>query len=758
MAKMTKQTMATVIDLADRAKEPRKKRSRARKSKNKPPTRIFAFGGPDAAIPEDARETLFRARAYYNALIAIERDRLDGYRKTRRSFAPLLAQREDDCEAGEKALDAARQAVKDERARVFRKTHHKSDEVAESFLVAVQDAKDKLAALRKLEQVERAAFEATLKPARDEYQRRRDALIAQRACATGLTAPHVRRKINAEVFAAMVKEPVWPKAWKKLQKHDMQANATKTQARAARGFAAGTGGLVETAVAQAIDDSRPRRPQFKSFDGEGRLGGQLRNCPVHQLFNPQNPQIRLTPQPVTVDPNRRTGVPRQAGHKLGQFYTCSVQVGTKRLTGPRHHRTEGFGEEEKDWKTTWIDFPVWLHRELPKDAVVKYFWILVRRVGRRLRYQLQLTLEAESFRNAKRPAGHGTVAINFGWRQLPHGHRIAYWVSEFGTQGEIVVPNTPAPPQAYDSTRRTQKKRKHSLGARLTLPHLLRRYADERFYEVKHVLRKWINGINGNHCTGWDNIVSERNRARFAGLLIEWAEFEIGQERLASLWQTWKTERFARQLDLFVSSMSDGAAWAREHGVSKPAARLAWWCFLWARKDAHLRQYFGDQSRRAHHQRDAFYRDHAIRIGTTFDTLVIDDTDFAKMAKRKNPEETDEAWDKARQNRHTFAPGRCREIFLDIFGPRREKVSASDNSSRCADCGAAMLGATGALTVRCPTHGEVDVDLNNCRNMLRRAANGNADFPPLKTRRNQSSSATSKSEDVPSLSRRPPAR
>jgi hypothetical protein len=711
-----------------------KKKSLARRPKDKKTVvRIWGQGAlRPCANAEEVHETLLRGAIHTHALTEIERVRLRRYRAIRRESDAAIAEAEAAYEVAEQAVKAAYEAIKESRVTHYRRYGEKKRQVPQPLLDAAEAAKE--VRKEKSEAVKKAvaAFEKTLSLARAERKRRKDAAIAKLPpTKSGKPSPHRLKEINARLRAEMMQEPQWPAAWKLLEEVDEEAYRQVGLADRRRGFNSKTAGLVAEAFKFSKRDSaKSGGPKHHSFRGDGRVGGQV-NCSVPELLTKGCSFMRVEKQSQEPVLNPRTGLMRKLSKHHYQDHLVHLLVGTRRLTpadqipADRKEKYGPFGKQGVDWKTTTVTFPVRFHRELPPEAMVQKAWVLIRRVGERYDYKLQLTLDAEREhfpKPKKRDPGHGRVAVNFGWRQRPDGGvRVAYWVSEFGTNGEIVVPNTPK-----DGVR-TPGVEAHTLSNSLQKPYLLDGFADAHFMDFKRVLRLWqkhgrLSFGAQNRLVNDHHVLRDVDRRRLGQICTQWATFLFGEERLAALWQKWKKERRARKRDFFASLMLT-SEWIRAQGASTSQERLAWYGFLWARKDRHLTQYSVDQARRSHRQRDAFYRTAAIELARTFNHVVVDNAKISELAKRKEPDKVaDEAWEKARRNRHLFAPGRCREIVRDVFGPFRTiTMEAARNSSHCALCGTKLKTGKGDLIVSCKTHGPVDVDHNNCLNLLRRA-------------------------------------
>lgn len=84
-----------------------------------------------------------------------------------------------------------------------------------------------------------------------------------------------------------------------------------------------------------------------------------------------------------------------------------------------------------------LEIPIVYHRPLPTARVI-FARLAVDRIGDRWVYSLHVTVDAKS---DKKPVGTGRCAINFGWRRLSEGVRVAYAVGDDGKETELVIPH-----------------------------------------------------------------------------------------------------------------------------------------------------------------------------------------------------------------------------------------------------------------------------------------------------------------------------
>lgn len=596
----------------------------ARKKSDKP-TRIWSFHAEPAT--ENAllvRELLFRGNRHYNKLVEIERDRVAEYRATREKYTPKLDELRAAAEAADEQCVAIAKAIKDSRAKEFRETGKKARKTPKHLAEQLASTKEHRKQVREQWKEARDTFESALTPAREEYKRR----TKERAAGAG---PRIVARINAEVLTEMLAEKEWSEAWKALTQVDAKALARVKAARATCDVPPGCYLLIENAAQQAIKTSRPDVPRFRGYRGEGRIGVQLRNETFAGVMTGTSTFLRLRSAP------KREGA---QGRHATEFFFLSIRVGSE-------------GQQP-----VWAEFPVRLHRLPPEDALVKWAWVTTRRQGSKFRHELQLTLEASDFgEDKRRPAGEGTVRARFISQTTEQGFLVAEWMSD-REKGEVVLPR-----RIFD---------------RLQYPAVLYGHADKHYDDVRRVLSLWCQ-LSGNQLTHWRRQwrnkpvknQSERTRISLARLCEDWCAHEHGgNDAVRELWLAWKAHRLSRNRDLF-ALLPVTTKWARARGLNNQQA-LSFWCYLWSRKDKHLRQYAADLRRRAEAQRGAFYRNEAIRLSTQFDSLVTDDTRLSEQKRKPKVEQESDEFRHMREMRQGVAPGRCREIFREVFGPRHQ--------------------------------------------------------------------------------------
>lgn len=320
------------------------------------PTRIWAFHsqGPTVGAPV-AAQIGRDSQHYYNALIAIERERADRFRAIRAAWSPELGTLEDAAMACAEDAEALFARVRRERGDDFAAHKIARNELTQAERAELEAIDDRKSAIDAQAKALRAEYAALLAPGKAERQ--------QRSEREG-SAPRIKERVNAEVLAEMLAEPEWSAEWKRVAQSDADALAAHKALRAAYKDRLGTPATylrVEEAVARAKTDRLPLPPRFRPADGRVSIAVQGRGGASFAAFcagGIHGMRLRHT---------ARDGDPR--------YWTLEITT----RTGER------------------IDAPVKLHRQPPADAIVKWAVLSGWRQGDRMRWECQLTLEAPSF-------------------------------------------------------------------------------------------------------------------------------------------------------------------------------------------------------------------------------------------------------------------------------------------------------------------------------------------------------------------------
>lgn len=578
------------------------------------PTRIWKFAARFLTREDEhlARDILYTSGRYYNRLVEIEQARVGRFREIRARYAPELAAADAAWMVLDDQIGQIYRDTRDARQRHFRQTDgEKVRLLAPEFQVRVDALKAEQKVVSEGAKQFRATFSALLEPGNTEKKLRSDRYCAGRG-------PRVKSVANAQALSEMLDEAAaWPQAWKEIARADDEAHQLGIKARAECKLATGTYLKVEEAFQRAKKDSSPRAPSFHRLQPTGLITIQFANKGTAYVNAVSSEKLHIRTAPH--DPSKKGDQTRMMSVRMDQ----SVPRGENRA----------------------INATVKMHRLPPSDATVKWASWCVRRAGKRTLLELQLTLEHASFAEAKRPAGErGPEHIQIGWARTKTGTRVASWPG-----GDVIIPDS------------ILRQHDHSIS--------ITSAADQMFVQAKRLIRKCMYS-GPHHLNAWHRMLSDHARDVLRKACVGYAEFVFGADRAHTMWREWVASRKSLGLDLYAMPRElVRHRWANY--TETAGSRFAFWCLLWAKKDAHLSQYAIDSARRFEHRRDAFFRAEAIRIATEFAEVTVDNyniADLKKLAPITMPGETPR--DRAQHQLHEAAPGRFREILKEVMGTR----------------------------------------------------------------------------------------
>ena len=556
--------------------------------------------------PDVVHHILRLCNRYYNKLVEIERERSNRFREARRRFSPELGRLEDEWMALDESVEALYREAKKSRQDYWRETKGDKRRLLPPEFEARKEALD----------AQKKVVSEQAKELREQFKALlepgRTELAKRTKELVAGRGPRTVGELKPGVIEAMLHEPQWSEAWKEITRSDEVAHRAVLDARGVCGLHDGTYLGVETAFNQAKKDRSPRPPGFKSFSGNGKVQFQIRDHHTWATLPSKSLRIETLVKPPTHTNPRKSMI-------------C-VTMDQTRKGGPPHI----------------VVFTAMLHRQVPPDAVVKWVALVVRKRGLRSEYEFQLTLEHDSFSLPKRPAGTAPPDhVRIGWIRNPNGIRVAYVADE-----EIVCPtrllNRASYAESIDAFRD--------------------RLGNEAVSRMRHAAR--ISGLQITKSV-WRRMTEDRGRVFLRRCAREWAEMVLGDVR--PIWKAWRIDRLSRKEDLYAS--------LRELRLIKSNMSrrevYAFWCLIWANKDEHLFTLTGNLRRRFEHQRDNHYRTQAIRLSTRFSSLTIDDFSIAELKKLEPLTMPGTGVrDAAQWQLHASAPGRFREILIDVMGPR----------------------------------------------------------------------------------------
>jgi len=479
-------------------------------------------------------------------------------------------------------------------------------------------------------------------------------------------------------------------AWllRRAEEINAAASGAVRQARGDCGVYWGTYLLIEKAY-QAACKSKGAGPKFRAWRGQGRVGVQIQGgMTIDEVLSDQDPRLRIKSLPPETWNTRN---PRHRG-----YTEVLLRIGSDIKGRP-----------------IWATCSAQMHRPLPPGCVIKWCWLKVFKVGTRVQYALQLTVQSEQPHN--RILGDGAASMDLGWRMMPTGNiRVGYLVDEYGKTRSYEMP--------------------HPILRALEYTQRLRGIADQLFNVARAhfstwlkgnpTIPEWLQGIT-QHLLKW------RSPARLAIVSGRWSRELVGDERLLALAKEWRLERLRRGADQ-LAPFEEIIAWLTEHGVKSEDERVAMYMEIWRRKNAHLYDWECAQRRKAQQARKYLYRNWARELSKSYDTIVLEDFDLRRFARKALPEETEEQTNRMRFLARSAAPAEFRMAIVEAMGKAAVKTDPAFTTQDCSQCGAENeIDDTRPLMLPpCPNCGiRIDQDENAARNLLSRFCEGSGGDP-----------------------------
>ena len=696
------------------------KKSNARKTSTVP-TRVYTYGALPLS-PEQQQlvnDQLFAAHRYRNTLVEIERKRREDYRGIRGKLSrPLVAL--------EAAYDVAQAVYSEARKRLSQvpKAERALSPIAvEVRALAKARNKSWLRVRGERGVVERKHFRKADTAFRRLKKVRRAAVLRK----TGAAGPLTMAAITRAVRAKMQTGARWPLAWRKKDKSQRVSEEAHRAARAASGCFSGVYAAVDTAAERSFKDTA-FNPRFASYDHTGKIGAQITGkVTVADALSGRNTLIKIDMCPdVHVRGEKRAA-------RLGQVRQAAVA--RVRLSSAH-------------LEAAYLDIPFVMHRPLPADGVLKWVYLVVKRVGLRSVYELQFTVESEEF-VLDRTSQKGVLAINLGWRVMDKGDaRVATPWGVLG-EGDIRVATT------WDGRKEGAVYLPAKLRASADYSDRLLGYADHHFNDARAALKQWLDTSEPDLDAAFydkyklSSIGQWRARGKLARVAFALRDRYLKPGLAESLWAKWLTVCIPDKItaaspkrDLFTMAASGpvpeepGATykilttWFKSQGVRSVAQRMALYLEWWRRKDAHLTNTARGTDQRLLRYRREIYRVAARRWADVYKTVVIEKWDKRKTAETPEPENDtrtpqEEIANGVRQLCGvSVLVGAVKQTFgtLDTVPVPPAKISTTHYG-----CGGEGVATLVHRMVRCAKCARgYDQDVNAARNLWERERSGDA--------------------------------
>jgi hypothetical protein len=709
----------------------KKKRKRAKKT-SVVPTRIYSYRCLAPITEADRVENQYRlASQYRNALVEIERWLRAEFRKiwlADETVAPALILY-DDAQAG---VDDAYDDLRAAKSGVA-----EPDLTAPlAWLAITKELRDfagdqlreaRALATTRLREIERA--DPIVGPLRVRYEEAQ----AVRKAAKSASATERERlddlkqlAHDAWVEARRVAEDEGrlPRDLFRLAREEAEVRnrATRTDYRG-RGVRQGVYTRIEASVKQAAQSTK-RPLHFEAYDKSGAIGEQITDRQSRKSKSGDEPTrestygLTISELMSQVDTRLRLGPPGSTdAHPRAEVTACATWDEAMRL--PRNLRRHA--------ARTWIDlrvgtnpdrtpifarFPVTLHRLPPKDSVIKWAYVVRRRIGHQLEWRFQITIESKTFDKPPIAIGHGACAVNLGWRRLvddqgeAFGLRAAYVVDQEGREREIRVPDYVAPRRTGKSRPRPVEKQVFPVLGAIGKCDDLAHIRDQTLDRIKPLLTAWLTE-RGGVPTEWDVVPPKRPDGSTPKSI---------SERLDDYtkWRAmWKLRRF---VDLWKTCRVPGDEQIFE-------ALMAW-----AKQDRHLETWQAHVRDKVIARRLDTWRVVAAQLAREYATIIVWKGKLTQIDGWEQPEPEDGGPSDGRLQRRMSriaAPG---ELLAEIIkaaaktGAEVRLREAVNATQECAACGCnEPWDAKPLIMHQCERCSETwDQDANHCRNLLKR--------------------------------------
>lgn len=457
-------------------------------------------------------------------------------------------------------------------------------------------------------------------------------------------------------------------------------------------------------------------PEVPHFDGTGRVGIQFAKKKGGKVVT-WGDALRGTSQiKITTRLQRDTARNPQPDESILTHRRPSLTGGQRREPLMISLKIAGRVKDAR-----WIDVPVLLHRDIPLDAVIKWAYLIVKREGGGLKYDLMFTLEHESF--TATPKGEGTVAAILGWKVMADEDQAVRVCTLYDGNGfeEVLLGRVAAEKdRAEAKNSHTYRQWDNFINKGLLA------IADQCFYATVTRFSWWRKTHKLGVLRNYRGEVIDLKQARKwkAHKKLSW----VAQAMLAryctdldveSFWAAWKADcgvvkpkggkwsqkrRASRDLfnwkqglneegDFDPKALDDHMKlmldWFQEHGVEDERAQMALYLEWWRRKDSHLVTWARREQVRMKRSIREVFRVKAADLATRYGRVVLLDWDKSKTAESPALEDDTRTQQevKAAAVRQAVGPSGFANALQEAFGERRyQKVGAEAVPLTC-QCG-----------------------------------------------------------------------
>lgn len=608
-------------------------------------TRVYKYGcRAPIEQGELVAKSMWLGHKYQNELTAIELARRAVYRKER-SKLPAMEPLEAKVKQLVEELVSLRNQIK--KARALTRKQLSDKEPTEAAKVRIAKARETIKQLKPL-----------IRPCID-------LLVAAKADVKTLNA---RVKTDPGFVAAVAIL-------------DEVAHTKMLQARKTCGVYWGTYLLAEASM-QAAKKVVGTDPSFHRWKGGGRIGVQIQGgMTVEECYVCKDTRFRIEPVPFTAhegvwaEPRWQRRFIQAKPRVCRKTKTVKPVLISKRTGLPVVHQQGVMtrvwirvGSEGRD--PIWAILPLYLHRPLPPDGVIKEVTIHRRRIGTHARLSCHITVVRDNVE--PKPQRPGVIAINLGWRnQLEGNLRVGYSVDEAGNRGQLSL------------LAEIRARLKHAEG--------LQRRQALMFDEIKGRLGLWL--VEQPKWPEWMAPLKTLDKWRSQG-------------RLVGIVKTWRDNRLPGDAAIFLELEA------------------------WRKQARHLYQWESWERTRALDYRKHCYRNIAANLAREYGTLILHQFNIAKIKEKNETEDKEQdAPKKVQKQLQQGAPGELRLALKHAFAARGGVVlelPSKNITQQCHVCSELCdFDAAKSIMHTCEHCGATwDQDDNACMNLLSRDRSG----------------------------------
>lgn len=349
------------------------------------------------------------------------------------------------------------------------------------------------------------------------------------------------------------------------------------------------------------------------------------------------------------------------------------------------------GTDKETHAPIFASWPIFMHRPLPSDALIRRVKVHARKIGPQVEWAVDFTIQT-NVRKSAAPIGSGAVVVDLGWLQTDGGLQVAQWMNQEGFTDTLKLES-----KAPSSHRTDKLLPKTGIFSAFTKVDDLKEIRKKAFNKALTEVADWffLNGM-----PEWVRKLTVRKKdntpteAQAIAYLRSWK----AERRLANLCRIWK----------------------KQGEICEGYLALEKWRY----HDFHLWEWQSHQEKSNLRRRQTEYRRFAADLASKYETLVIGDTNYAKLARNKTKNaEGAPAIDPVNSNRFRAAPGEFRTILEQAFQARGGTVERRAVQPTCPACGNTSKDQVNNTTnrvfacVSCP-YEDSEVNNTQCLNLL----------------------------------------